>query len=167
MPRQKAVWFIAAIFVLIAAIPVIVFLKGKNPKAVDYSILEIINTDSGKIYGNWRIDKENEFSIEFIHSVNQSPVRETFRIDGSKIKTVAVRFHSFGAGMQTELEEGLTMDRDGDAFVITGFNNNFTELNYIVGTISDHLLQVNGETISLKNLCGKNAHITLRTGEIK
>ena len=104
----------------------------------------------------------DEFAIEFIHSVNMSSVRETFKVEGGAIKAVSVRFHSFGAGMQSNIEEGQTMARDGEAMVISGMNRTFTELNYIVGTVSDHLLIINGETISMTDLCGRNAHITLR-----
>ena len=71
-----------------------------------------------------------EFAIEFIHSVNQSPVREVFKAAGTEIQPVSVRFYSFGAGMQTNAEEGQTLSRDNDAMVITGFNHTFTKLNY-------------------------------------
>jgi hypothetical protein len=98
--------------------------------------------------------------------VNNSPVRETFAIkrDGS-ITATEVRFFSFGAGMQTDLEEGQRLSRDGDALVITGITEAETprrELNYIVGTVSDHLLYINNETVSLRDLCGRNAHIRIR-----
>jgi len=107
------------------------------------------------------MEENGEFAIEFIHSVNMSPVRETFVIEGRTIRLLSVRFSSFGAGMQSDLEKGLTMVRDGDALVISGFTTSWRELNYIVGTVSDHLLYVNGETVSLRDLYGKNAHITL------
>jgi len=126
--------------------------------------LEIRDSESGKVYERLAVDRGGEFAIEFIHSVNQSPVRETFKLEGNNIRPVSVRFYSFGAGMQTSLEEGQTMERDGDAMVITGFNRTFTGLNYIVGTVSDHLLIVNGDTISLRELCGKNAHINIIAG---
>jgi hypothetical protein len=71
-----------------------------------------------------------------------------------------VRFNSFGAGMASDLEEGQVMSRDGDAMVISGLNRQFSELRYIVGTVSDHLLYVNDKTISLRDLCGKNAAVT-------
>jgi hypothetical protein len=116
------------------------------------------------VYERLAVERGGEFAIEFIHSVNQSPVRETFRLEGRAIQPVSVRFYSFGAGMQADLEEGQIMERDGDALVITGFSRAFAELNYIVGTVSDHLLMIGGETISLRELCGRNAHITLRSG---
>jgi len=124
--------------------------------------LEIVDSETGKVYTRRSLDDGGEFAIEFIHSVNQSPVRETFKAEGKIIRPLSVRFYSFGAGMQSDLEEGQTMSRDGDALVIAGFTGSFTELNYIVGTVSDHLLLAGGETISLRDLCGRNAHVTLR-----
>ena len=122
--------------------------------------LVISDTSSGKVYGKWLLEKSGEFAVEFIHSVNQSPVREIFKIDGGVIRPHSVRFSSFGAGM--DLGEGLTLSRDGDSFVMSGFDTSFSELNFIVGTVSDHLLFINGETVSLLELCGRNAHITIR-----
>ena len=131
--------------------------------------LEIRDSVSGRVYGKWPLDESGEFALEFVHSVHQSPVRETFGIEGRTIhkpglwiRPLSVRFFSFGAGMQSDLQEGQTLSRDGNALLISGFNTSYRELNYIVGTVSDHLLFISGETVSLRNLCGKNAHITLR-----
>jgi hypothetical protein len=128
---------------------------------VEKKILVIKDSDSGRVYGRWVLKEGEEFAIEFVHSVNQSPVREFFRIENGMLRPCAVRFYSFGAGMQSDLEEGMTLSRDGDAFVLSGFDVSFKNLNYIVGTVSDHLLIIKDETISLRDLCGKNAQITL------
>ena len=125
--------------------------------------LEILDTNSGKIYGRWPLEENEEFAIEFIHSVNQSPVKEFFGVENRTIRPKAVLFSSFGAGMLSDLEEGMSISQDGEAMVISGFNYSYKELNYIVGTVSDHLLFINGETVSLRDLCGRNAHITIRS----
>jgi hypothetical protein len=125
-------------------------------------VLEIRDTGSGKVYGKWLLKENGEFAIEFIHSVNKSPVREFFGAENGMIRVKAVRFYSFGAGMQSDLDGDLKFSRDGDAMVISGYNTSFKELNYIVGTVSDHLLFINGATVSLRELCGKNAHINIR-----
>ena len=148
---------LSALVISGAAVYVLFFKDGREVR-----ILEIRDAASGKVYGKWPLNKDAEFAIEFDHSVHQSPVRESFRVNGKEIRPVAVRFFSFGAGMLSDFEKGQTLTRDGDALVINGFNVSFRELNYIVGTVSDHLLFVNNETVSLRNLCGKNAHITLR-----
>ena len=124
--------------------------------------MEVRDAVSGKVYGKWPLETNGEFSVEFVHSVHQSPVRETFKIDGRIIRPILARFSSFGAGMQSDLGEGQTLTRDGDAMVISGFSASFKELNYIVGTVSDHFLLVNNKSYSLRDLCGRNAHVTIR-----
>jgi hypothetical protein len=123
--------------------------------------LIIKDTDSGKVYGRLSLNEMDEFAIEFIHSVNMSPVHEIFTIEKKMIRLSSVRFASFGAGMQSDLGEGQKLSYDGDFMVISGYNTYFKELNYIVGTVSDHILFINGETISLRDLCGRNAHISI------
>ena len=121
---------------------------------------------SGKVYGAWPLEASaegpGEFALEFVHSVNQSPVREIFQAEDKTIKLKAMRFYSFGAGMPRDLEEGQTLSRDGDAMLITGYRASFKELSIIVGTISDHLLFINGRVESLWEICGKNTHIKIR-----
>jgi len=126
-------------------------------------VLEIRDSETGKVYGRWPLEENGEFSIEFIHSVNQSPVREFYSAENGMIRLNAVRFFSFGAGMKSDLDGGLTFSRDGDAMIISGYTRIFkdNELNYIVGTVSDHLLYINNETVSLRDLCGRNAHINI------
>ena len=124
--------------------------------------LEIRDDASGKVIKKFSMQEGEEFAIEFIHSVHQSPVRESFIIEDKVIRPISARFYSLGAGIQSDLDGDQVMSRDGDALLITGFNSSFRELNYIVGTVSDHLLIIGDETISLRDLCGKNAHIVIR-----
>ena len=142
---------------------VVLFVNPIGRSAENSRALEIRDTASGKVYGKWPLEETGEFSIEFIHSVHYSPVQETFVIEKRMIRPMRVRFSSFGAGMQSDLDEGKILIRDGDALVVTGFSASFKELNYIVGTVSDHLLFIKDEVISLRELCGRNAHITIRS----
>jgi len=164
---MKLRWWYGIVFNLILAALVVsgaafyvVHSRGKSGEA-GQSLLVIKDQDSGKVYGKWPLEEGDEFSIEFVHSVNKTPVRDFFKNEGGMIHPFATRFYSLGAGMQSVLEEGQTLSRDGDALVITGFTVSFKELYYIVGTVSDHLLEINGETVSLRDLCGRNAHIAL------
>jgi len=162
-PSKRWLGACLALFVLalIGAALGLFFFNGR-PAAGSSAVFEIQDTASGKMYLRLPLDDGFEFSIEFIHSVNQSPVRETFKADCGMIRPVSVRFYSFGAGMPVGSEAGQIIDRDGDALVISGFDQSFSQLNYIVGTVSDHLLYIDGEKISMTDLCGKNAHITIR-----
>jgi len=138
---------------------VIYFFHVRNEQ--NNQVLEIRGSGSGRIYGRWFLEEGSGFAIEFIHSVNQSPVREFFTVEENMIRLQKVRFYTLGAGISDDLEEGQELIREGDALVITGFNRYFSELNFIIGTVSDHLLFINDEVYSLQELCGKNAQITI------
>jgi hypothetical protein len=167
---MKLRWWYGIVFNMILAALVVsgaafytIRIKGhRQSGGPEQSLLVIKDQDSGRVYGKWPLEEGDEFAIEFVHSVNKTPVRDFFRNEGGMIAPFATRFYSLGAGMQSVLEEGQTLSRDGDALVITGFTVSYKELYYIVGTVSDHLLEINGETVSLRDLCGRNAHITLR-----
>lgn len=122
--------------------------------------LVVYDGENGEIYAQYDIYDGMEFSVEFIHSVNKSPVIDVFVIKNGEIYADRTIYCAFGAGVQTELEgdETLTFDEEG-RMVVSGFNIKFPQVKYIVGTVSDHILFIEEEYISLTELCGKNAHI--------
>ena len=124
----------------------------------DYLIM--YDSDTGKRYITQKAEDGLVFSVEFIHSVNQTPVKDTYIIENKQIKAYSTTYRSFGAGVQTSLEEGQTMTYDDNGnMVITGFDITYDPLRYIVGTVSDHILYINDSETSLRTLCGRNAKI--------
>ncbi|MGN1121599.1 MAG: DUF1850 domain-containing protein [Eubacteriales bacterium] len=122
--------------------------------------LVLYNTETGQVYRSFAAEEGMEFSVEFIHSVNQSPVRDVFVIRDGAIVADRTIYAAFGAGVQSTLEEGQTLEYDSQGnMVVSGFDTVFPAVKYIVGTVSDHVLRIEGESISLTELCGKNAHI--------
>ena len=109
----------------------------------------------------------DRFSVTFIHSVNKYPLTDTYEIENKTIYVEETTYCSFGAGVQTELNPGETLDKvyvdrpdyKGWAMVIRNIHQDRTNVGYIVGTVSDHVLNVNGEDVSLRDLCGKNAPV--------
>jgi hypothetical protein len=156
------VFFISLFLVTLTGVLIALSFYKKNFSVEQHKVLQILSSDSGKIYFRQPVNDNSEFEIEFIHSVNNSAVLEKFSVNGQLIKPVSVRFHSFGAGMNSELEEGQKMEIDGDAIIVSGFTKTFNELEYIVGTVSDHKFIIGGDIISLRELCGKNAHIKIK-----
>lgn len=121
---------------------------------------------TGKIYGEYKIKENQEFSVGFIHSVNQSPVTDFFTVKHGKIFVTKTIYFGFGAGVQTQIEEGQTLSYGDDgSMIVTGFNKEIPRLSYIVGTVSDHILKINDKEISLRDLCGKNANICFRVSK--
>ena len=150
----------AVIIILITAVIVCVYScvdKG------EYLVLR--DSETGKLYRRFDVSEGDEFSVEFIHSVNQSPVKDVFVIREGKIYADRTVYSAFGAGVQTEIEEGQRLEYDEEGnMVVSGFNIEFPRVKYIVGTVSDHVLEISGESISLTELCGKNAHIYFEIG---
>lgn len=126
-------------------------------------LLIVQDAETGRIYWLSRCPDGTEFTVEFIHSVNLSPVIDTFRAENGEIHAVSAKYYAFGAGMPTELNPGesFTFTEDG-AMEITGMHLTYDKLSYIVGTVYDHFLTFEGEEINLRELCGRNAHVEIK-----
>ncbi len=122
--------------------------------------LVLVNDETDEVYRRFRAGEGTEFSVTFIHSVNQTPVCDVFVIAGGEIRAKETIYSGFGAGVQSELEPGQTLRyNERGEMVVSGFDFTYDPLRYIVGTVSDHTLEIDGETISLRDLCGRNAHV--------
>lgn len=148
----------AAIVVIIAASVFIYFILSSP-------CLILKNGDTGKTLAVYRIEEENEFSITFVHSVNKSPVTDVYEIRNGDIYVVRTIYYSFGAGVQTEIEEGQTLEYGEDgSMIVSGFDRPMDNLSYIVGTVSDHILEINGSSVKLRELCGRNTTVRFSSG---
>ena len=116
--------------------------------------LTLRNRDTGEVYARYKMGEGDRFSV-------------TYEIENKTIYVEETTYCSFGAGVQTELNPGETLDKvyvdrpdyKGWAMVIRNIHQDRTNVGYIVGTVSDHVLNVNGEDVSLRDLCGKNAPV--------
>ena len=142
----------AIMVVVIAAILAFTYRSG------DYLVLR--NGDTTEEFARFRVSEGDEFSVRFIHSVNQYPLTDVYEIRDSKIYVVRTIYNNFGAGVQTEIEEGQTLEiNENGEMVVSGFNLEMPWLSYIVGTVSDHTLTLHGKEISLRELCGRNSKV--------
>lgn len=122
--------------------------------------LVVSNDETGAVYARYPLRDGEEFSIEFIHSVNKSPVCDYYTVKDGKIYVTRTHYYAFGAGVQTYVEEGQTLSYTEDGgMTVSGFDREIPELRYIVGTVSDHVLTVGEKSVSLRRLCGKNTHV--------
>ena len=151
--RKKRLIAAAVLMIIITAAAVLI-------SSLHSEYLVLYNSDTGLRYITENAEDGLMFSVEFVHSVNQTPVKDTFVIDNGQIKAYSTTYRSFGAGVQTALQEGqkMTYDENGN-MVITGFDIAFDPLRYIVGTVSDHILCIDGKEISLRDMCGRNAKV--------
>lgn len=133
-------------------------------KTASAEYLVLYNADTGERYITEKAEEGMMFSVEFIHSVNKTPVKDTFIIENGEIRAYSTTYRSFGAGVQTALEgsQKMTYDEQGN-MIITGFDITYDPLRYCVGTVSDHILTLGGEEISLRNMCGRSERVVFET----
>jgi hypothetical protein len=157
MQRKKLLT--GAAIVIIITVSVILFFSFSSP------CLILKNGDTGEVITSFSVKDGDEFSVTFIHSVNNSPVTDVYQIRNGKIYVDRTIYYAFGAGVQTVIEEGQSLEYGQDgSMIVSGFNRLMDRLSYIVGTVSDHTLQINGKVISLRELCGKNTTVKFVSG---
>ena len=71
--------------------------------------LVLKNEETNETFCLCPADDGSSFSVSFIHSVNQTPVTETYVVEDGEIYVTELQYYGFGAGMPTELEEGCTL----------------------------------------------------------
>lgn len=158
--NKKSFLAAAVLMLIITAAAVFIILFN-----TDYLVL--YNADTGERYLTEKAEQGFEFSVEFIHSVNKTPVKDTYRIENGKIRAYSTTYRSFGAGVQTQLEDGqkMTVDDNGN-MVITGYDITYDPLRYIVSAAYDHILFIDGKEISLRETCGENTKIVFEVAPL-
>lgn len=62
-------------------------------------VLLVCDYKTGEYYKSWRIKDGEDFTVEYTHSVQLTPVTETYKIDGYNIILKETTFKSYGAGL--------------------------------------------------------------------
>lgn len=84
---------------------------------VPVPILEIRDTRQGKTVFAQRVSPGESFSLEFIHSVEKSPVEDFFRVDNDyRIVLFETAFRSLNTGLPATLSEGERLSRTEQGF---------------------------------------------------
>ena len=102
------------------------------------------------------------FSINFIHSVNQSPVSEVFEIRHGGIMLTALEFEDFGAGMPVEAEPGQQLIRTENGLRLENINREVYRLNYMVGHGVCISLHIGELRVKLRELAQPGALVTIK-----
>lgn len=120
----------------------------------------LTDPESGKVYASYPMEEGDSFAIEFVHSVNKSPVRDVYTIQDGSIWNEQCIYYGFGAGVEEVLLEGETLSYgDNGEMIISGIHHQVDGMILVVGTISDHTLFLGEETVSLRELCGRNSKV--------
>ena len=144
----------AAILVVAAAVALLSVYLLHTPGLV------LSEQDTGRVFARLPLKDGDSFSVTFRHSVNKSDVSEIYQRRGKEIWLTGCVYYGFGAGVAEVLEPGWTLENGENGEMIIGnIEQKMYDLTYIVGTVYDHILDINGEKIILNELCGKNAKV--------
>lgn len=70
----------------------------------------VVETESGETIASESVDEESEIRIEYIHSVEKTPVIQHYEIEGTTLVLSHSEFHSYGAGLPSTAEVEHTDD---------------------------------------------------------
>ncbi len=144
----------AAAILVVAAVALLGVFLLREPKLV------LSDQNSGRVYARLPLQDGDSFSVTFRHSVNKSDVTEIYQRRGKEIWLTGCVYYGFGAGVAEELDPSWTLETGENGEMILGnIEMKMNDLSYIVGTVYDHILEINGEKIILNQLCGKNAKV--------
>lgn len=151
---------VASLLILAAALAFFLFL-GEYEKPNE---LLLKDADSGRIFARYDLPS-GEFGVSFIHSVNKTQVLESYKAEKDGIYLEGCVYYSFGAGVAEELPEGweLSYGANGE-MIISNIHQKIQRLSYFVGTVSDHILHIDGKERSLTELCGRNTKLLFEIG---
>ncbi len=76
-------------------------------------VLKASNFKNGHYLKSWKIKDGEIFGIQYIHSVEQSPVLENFLVKGKDIRLQDTYFHSYGAGLPATTPYKTEITEDG------------------------------------------------------
>lgn len=118
------------------------------------------NAVTGEKYAEYKLPDDGTFSVTFIHSVNKTPVSDIYEVRDGDIYLTGTVYYDFGAGVPTEVRESesLTYGPDGE-MIISNMDTMIPRLIYVVGTVSDHVLEIDGTEVSLRDMCGRNSKV--------
>ena len=144
----------AAAILVVAAVALLGLFLLREPKLV------LSDQDSGRVFARLPLQDGDSFSVTFRHSVNKSDVTEIYQRRGKEIWLTGCVYYGFGAGVAEERDPSWTLETGENGEMILGnIEMKMNDLSYIVGTVYDHILEINGEKIILNQLCGKNAKV--------
>lgn len=125
--------------------------------------LVICDGETKEEIAEFMFGETQEFAVKFRHSVNQSMVEDRYLIQDDAIMVYETVYYNFGAGVQTQLEEGQTLTEGEDGAMIIGdIDTVIPELYYNISPIYDHILEINDTEVSLKELCDDSRTVLLQ-----
>nr|WP_157503210.1 DUF1850 domain-containing protein [Halobacterium sp. CBA1126] len=143
---------------------VLVALAGGAAALSTGKVLVVEDVDTGERYVTEPVDDGSTVQLQYMHSVEKTPVNDVYRVDGDALVNTRMEFESYGWGLPSRVNVtnvNGTFVYDPPEPIIT-----LDSLSVSPGRIADHTLVVDDRRIDLvakTNASDVRIHVERRT----
>ena len=113
------------------------------------------------------LGKNNTFSLHYTHSVEKTPVVETFTIlENGTLLLTSTRYRSYGVGLPSLPEEGRLTIADG-WFLLEGLHREYRDIRVRVGPEAELLVEYDQKSFPLYQWYPPGSLVIIRKGFLK
>ncbi|WP_018923030.1 DUF1850 domain-containing protein [Salsuginibacillus kocurii] len=108
--------------------------------------LIIEHAKKGEVFHEGTVEVGDEVALSWIHSVEQTPWKDVFSVDGScELLLTETHFESFGAGVEHEFEQ---VERENGTVIAQGINDCHDSVDWIHSHEAEYRVTVNEKTVA-------------------
>lgn len=126
-------------------------------------LLQVVKARTGEVVLEVPLHSGEHFTLEYRHSVQLTPVRETFRIQDGAMVLVETEYGALGVGLPFGGEGDFELG-EGRCFRLSGLDRRFHQVFLWVSEIAGHQLEIRGRKFDLLTLAGSDSLVELRLG---
>lgn len=127
-------------------------------------MVKLIHIETGKTISEFAINEceNNAFALEYVHSVDLTPVIEIYRLNEvGDIIVNEINYKSFGAGMQATKPATGYFAQDSDWIILRDINRVVERYILRVGNIANQRIRCAKRTINLLDYVGQGERILI------
>ena len=98
-----------------------------------------------------RADEGVPIVVNYVHSVQKTPVEENLVVAGNGFRLVSTRYQSFGVGLPFLAEEG-NFRHEGNFFIMDDMNRFYPQISFLVGLGTRLSLTVGSKKLPLHEM---------------
>ncbi|MDS0282510.1 DUF1850 domain-containing protein [Haloarcula onubensis] len=137
MARHRAAAVAAVALVVLAVAPAVP--TGRT--------LVVADTETGETYLRTPVENGTTVTLAYTHSVEKTPVRDVYTVDGNRLVATRMAFESYGWGLPSR----ANVSREGGQFVYDP-PGEYRRLTVAPGDVAGHRLRVGNRSYDLVEL---------------
>ncbi len=123
--------------------------RGRPSAQATEKVLVVADADTGEPILVAPVENGTRVTLAYTHSVEKTPVRDVYAVDGSRLEMVEMRFQSYGAGLPARAD----VTRENGWFVFDPAGS-YATVPAAPGEVAGHELRVGDRRYDLVALSG-------------